>query len=371
MRRSCILYVVGSRFGLGTMAPVIAQMQRRAPRTRHVVVAAGDNDLTEPDLIELGLEEPDYRFDSGSTTPVTAATTVMERIERVVAVEQPNLMVVSGNSTAALAAALTALRLDIRHAKIDAGLRNFDRHVSGEINRVIIDSFADLLFVGCEHGMANLRAEGIDGARIHLVGSTMVDTLNGLAPRLRKSTVTDRLDLVRGEYLLVALRESTLSPGRRLAAILDRLVELSATMTVVLPVPDSVREAVARYVHGSGIKLTESLGYLSFLALEASATAVLTDRGGIQAETTHFGRPCFTLLGRTARTTTLLRGTNRLLGSDPKRIAEIPAALREREEPREMPPFWDGRAADRVADVLTRELTSQSHPPPVAALEAL
>ena len=125
-------------------------------------MVTGEASATEDDLSRLGLAEPDYLFASSPASPVTATTTAMEKIERVVAVEQPSTVVVSGDSTAALATALTALKLGIRCAHIDAGLRNFDRTLPEEMNRVIIDSFADLLFVSCEHGMANLRAESID-----------------------------------------------------------------------------------------------------------------------------------------------------------------------------------------------------------------
>jgi UDP-N-acetylglucosamine 2-epimerase (non-hydrolysing) len=359
MRRSCLVYLVSTRFGAATMAPVIATMRKRAPHARHVTVSIRGATAPGDDLDQLGLAEPDYLLDSGSGSPVSATTTAMERIERVIAVEQPSLVVVSGDSTSALSAALTALKLGIRSAHIDAGLRSFDRKVPEEMNRVIIDSFADLLFVSSEHGMANLRAEGVEAARIHLVGSTMIDTLSSLEPRLGRSATASRLEMSRGDYLLVALREKTLAPSGRLPEILDRLIPLSSVMPVVLTVPREVRETVRRYVRGTRLRLTEPLGYLSFLSLEAGAAAVLTDRGGIQEETTHMGIPCFTLRRSTERTTTLQRGTNRLLGDDPARIAEIPAALHDWRERREPPPLWDGRAATRVADVLEQDVALQ------------
>jgi len=359
MRRSCLVYVVGTRFGAATMAPVIATMRERAPRARHVVVNPAAATALGGDLDQLGLADPDYLLGSNSGSPVTATTAAMERIERVIAVEQPSLVVVSGSSTAALSAALSALKSGIRSVHIDAGLRNFDRRVPEEVNRVIVDSFADLLFVSCEHGMANLRAEGVDAERIHLVGNTMIDTLSNLAPRLGRSGIAARLGVDRGGYLLVALREATFARAERLPATLDRLIELSSTMPVVIPVAEGVRETVARYVHGSRLLLTEPLGYLSFLSLEAGAAAVLTDRSGVQEEATYMGVPCFTLRKSTERTITLQRGTNRLLGDDPARIAEIPAALQERHEEREPLPLWDGHAATRVADVLEHDLALQ------------
>jgi UDP-N-acetylglucosamine 2-epimerase (non-hydrolysing) len=359
MRRTCLLYVVGNNFGLATVAPVIEEMRRQMPRTRQVVAVVGDDVASESELRQLGLDEADYRLGFASTSQVTATTTAMEKIERVAAVEQPGFFVVAGNSAPSLAAALTALGLGIRCAHLDAGLRSSDRGVSAEVNGVIVDSFADLLFVSCERGIANLRSEGIDGQRVHLVGSTVVDALDQLAPHLRHSTATDRLGLGGRPYLLVALRDASFAAGSRLAAILDRLVELSATMRVVMPTPDSAREAVRRYVEGSDIRLTERLDYVSVLALQAGAAGVLTDRDSIQAETTHLGRPCFTLRGRTDRTTTLLQGTNRLLGEDPAAIAKIPPALRKPAPEAEAPPLWDGRASQRVAETLSQELSAR------------
>ncbi len=355
MRRNCFVYVVATRFGAATMGPVVGVMRKRAPRARHVIVDTGAG-TGGADLGQFGLDAPDYRLGSSSGSPVNATTTAMKRIERVIEVEQPSLVVVSGDSTPALSGALTALKLGIRSAHIDAGLRNFNRHIPEEVNRVIIDSFADLLFVSSEHGMANLQAEGIEPARIHLVGSTMVDTLHSLKPRLRGSGAVSHLGTGGGEYLLAALRDQTLAPSGPLPAILDQLIELSSTMPVVLPVANEVREMVARYVRGSQLHLTEPLGYVDFLAVEAGAAAVLTDRGGVQEETTHLGIPCFTLRDSTERTTTLRRGTNKLIGDDPARIAEIPAALKAKRERRETPPLWDGRAAGRVADVLEEDL---------------
>jgi UDP-N-acetylglucosamine 2-epimerase (non-hydrolysing) len=355
MRRTGLVYVIGTRFGAATLAPVIAAMRERAPRARHIVVDASGA-LVADDLGQFGLAEPDYLLDSNSSSPVTATTSVMERVERVIEVEQPRLVVVSGDSTPALSAALASLKLGIRVAHVDAGLRNFDRDVPEEMNRLIVDSVADLLFVSCEHGMANLRAEGVEEARIHVVGSTRIDALRALEPSLESAAAVSRLGLRKNGYLLVALRDESLFQSGRLPAILDQLIELSATIPVVFPISSRFRDATFSYVQGTGVRLTTPLGYRDFLSVEAGAAAVLTDRGGVQEEATHMGIPCFTLRDNTERTTTLRRGTNRLIGADPAGIAEIPAMLRGNREAAEMPPLWDGRASARVAQILEREL---------------
>jgi UDP-N-acetylglucosamine 2-epimerase (non-hydrolysing) len=349
VRRIGIAYVIGSGDGEAAMTPVIAAMKRRVTRARHIVVGSGD------ELDVYGLGEPDYRLTADSDSPVTATTMTMEWIERMVEIEQPSLVVTSGDSTTALSAALTALKLGIPCARIGAGLRSFDRREPEEVNRVIIDSFAELLCVDSEYGMANLIAEGVDPGRIHLVGSTVADTLRLLGARLEHSGFTSQMGIERGSYLLVALRERTLL-GDKLRSILDRLVELSASMPIVMPVPRGIRDGVGGYLSGSRLRLAEPLPYLDLITAEAGACAVLTDLGEVQEKTTCMGTPCFTLRDSTEQMATVQRGTNRLIGQDPAGIAKIPWALRDRGAAPKTPPLWDGLASDRVVDALARSL---------------
>lgn len=360
MQRDCLLYAIGTHFDAVTLAGVIARLRERMPAARHVIVDTGGVTTSLGLRAELGLPESDYLLEAPSGSPVTETTRIMERVERVIEVEQPNLVIVPGDSASTLAAALTALRLGIRSAHIDSGLRNHDRHVPEEMNRVIVDSFADLLFASGEQALTNLKFEGIESERVHVVGSTAADTVRSVQPISKLAGTAARHGLRRGDYLLVSLREAGIRNLSRLRAILDHLMELSRKLPVIFPVGEQVQDTVARYVDGSRLRLTDPLGYLDFLSLQIDATAILTDRGGIQEETTCLGVPCFTIADETERAVTLLRGTNRLIGHDPAGIGEIlPELESERQKPLS-PPLWDGGASARVADVLARTMHLQA-----------
>ncbi len=360
MPRDCLLYGIGAHFDAVTLAPVVARLRERLPSARHVIVDTGGV-TTAPGLrAELGLQECDYLLESGPGSPVTETTRIMERIERVIEVEQPSLIVVAGDSGSTLASALTALKLGIPSAHIDSGLRTHDRNMPAEMNRVIVDSFADLLFVSGEQGLANLKSEGVDVDRVHLAGSTAADTLRQVSTIARLAGTAARFGLRRGAYLLVSLQEAGFPNPSRLRAILDRLMELSRKLPVIFPVGEKVQHTVGRYVDGSRLRLVDPLGYLDFLSLQLDAAAVLTDRGGIQEETTYLGVPCFTAADSTERSMTLLRGTNRLIGADPVGIDKILPALEGRQQPQRPPPLWDGRAGERVADVLAKAIERQT-----------
>jgi UDP-N-acetylglucosamine 2-epimerase (non-hydrolysing) len=352
VRRASVTYVVATSAGEAAMAPVIAEARKRLRRARHVVVAVGEGD----GLAAHGQPEPDYRLALSAGSPVTATTTTMERIERIVEIERPSLVVVSGASTTALSAALTALKLGIPCAQIGAGLRTFDRRGAEEVNRVIIDSFAELLCVSSEHGVANLVAEGVDPDRVHLVGSTMVDGLRSLPDRRpERLSFAAQNDLDERSYLLVVLRERTLA-GATLPRILDQLVGVSTQLPTAMPVPQWIYDGIGHNVRASRLRLLPPQDYLDLISAESDARAVLTDIGGVEEETTCLDVPCFSLRDRTEQSSTVQQGTNQLLGADPIGIAKIPAALAQPRPVVKAPPLWDGRAAQRVADVLARSL---------------
>lgn len=366
MPRDCLLYGIGTHFDAVTLSAVVARLRERLPSARHVVVDTGDV-TTAPGLrAELGMQECDYLLETDPASPVTETTMIMERIERVIGIEQPSLIVVAGDSGATLASALTALKLGIPSAHVDSGLRTHDRSMPAEMNRVIVDSFADLLFVSGEQGLTNLKLEGVEVDRVHLAGSTAADTLRQVATISRLAGTATRYGLRKGAYLLVSLHEAGFGDLSRLRAILDRLMALSRKLPVIFPVGEKIQRTVGRYVDGSRLRLTDPLGYLDFLSLQLDAAAVLTDRGGIQEETTYLGVPCFTAADRTERSMTLLRGTNRLIGFDPGGVDEILPALEDGRQPLGPPPLWDGRASERVADVLVKAMQQREMGVPVA-----
>jgi UDP-N-acetylglucosamine 2-epimerase (non-hydrolysing) len=357
LRRVRIVYVVGTRPNFVKTAPVIGALRARLPEGRHAIVHTGqhyDRLMSEVFLEELGVPAPDHMLEVGSGTHAVQTARTMERLEPVLLEESPDLVVVPGDVNSTLAAVLTAVKMGIPVAHIESGLRSFDMSMPEEVNRIVADRFSRDLFIHSDEGIENLRAEGIADERMHMVGNTMIDTLVALEDRFRAAGTAARLGVEPGAYALVTLHRPALVDGPLLPETVARLAALAREMPVVFPVHPRTRKMMES-VEGDhpGLILTEPLGYLDFLSLLADAGAVLTDSGGIQEETTYLGVPCFTLRDNTERPVTIRAGTNTLLGLDPAAIAGIPAALAARgDAPTEPPPLWDGRAAERIADVV-------------------
>jgi len=359
-----IVYVVGTRPNFVKTAPVIGALRTRVPDGRHAIVHTGqhyDRLMSEVFLEELGVPAPDHMLEVGSGSHAQQTARVMERLEPVLEEERPDLVIVPGDVNSTAAAALTAAKMQVPVAHIEAGLRSFDRTMPEELNRIITDQLSDHLFIHSPEANDNLHAEGIPAKRIHLAGNTMIDTLVALEKRFRAAGAADRLGLQPGEFVLVTLHRPALVDGSLLADAIGQLADLARKMPVVFPVHPRTRgmmEAIDS--KHPGLLLCEPLGYLDFLSLLADARAVLTDSGGIQEETTYLGIPCFTLRANTERPITLTTGTNTLLGLDPAAIASIPALLAERPTSRpEPPPLWDGHASKRIADVVTAKSPSR------------
>src|SRR6476620_5361944 len=360
-----ILHVVGTRPNLVKMAPVIAALRERFPDWPAAIVHTGqhyDRLMSEIFLEELGVPEPDHLLGVGSGSHAEQIARVLERLEPVLRAERPDLVVVPGDVNSTLGAALCAAKLGIAVAHVESGLRSFDRTMPEETNRIGADLIASLCFLHCDEAMENLRAEGVEESRMKFVGNTMIDTLVALMDRIRERHAAATLGLEPGAYLLVTLHRPALVDGPLLAEAMRRLSEVGGELPVLFPVHPRTRKMLdgASY---PGVTVTDPGGYLDFLSLEAQAGAVLTDSGGIQEETTYLGIPCFTLRDNTERPVTVRAGTNTVLGLDPARITEIPELLRSRPAPSGTGPggeageaarpyLWDGRAAQRVADVL-------------------
>jgi UDP-N-acetylglucosamine 2-epimerase (non-hydrolysing) len=355
-----LLYVVGARPNFVKTAPVVAALRRRLPSAEHVLVHTGqhyDTEMSELFLQELAMPQPDHRLRVGSGTHAEQTARVMEALERVVMDDPPTLAFVPGDVNSTLGAALVFAKLGIPYAHIESGLRSFDRSMPEEINRIVADEFGSLLFAHSDEAVANLASEGIDASRIHLVGNTMIDALVLFEPRFRPLAAATALGLEPGNYLLVTLHRPSLVDGDELEVVLGHLDTVAADLPVVFPVHPRTRPRIddQRYPR---VRFMPPLGYLEFLSLESEARAVLTDSGGIQEETTYLGIPCFTLRSTTERPVTIRLGTNTLLGFEPERVASIPDLLEDdRNRSTRRPPLWDGRASERIADVVASYVT--------------
>jgi UDP-N-acetylglucosamine 2-epimerase (non-hydrolysing) len=354
-----IVSVVGTRPNYMKIAPVAAALARRGG-FEHVLVHTGqhyDDSMSRIFFEQLAVGAPDHQLGVGSATHAVQTARVMERLEPLLVELAPDVVLVPGDVNSTMAAALVACKLRLTVGHVEAGLRSFDRTMPEEINRVVADAVADLLFIHSPEARANLLAEAAPENAIFHVGNTMIDTLVAMLPRIDAADAASSLGLRERDYLLVTLHRPALTDGPLLAQALHALQELARELPVVFPVhPRTRRQIESAGLDTSGVKLLEPLGYIEFMALVRSAAALLTDSGGIQEETTYLGIPCFTLRENTERPITVSAGTNVLLGLDPARIAEIPGMLGSSR--RFGPPRiqgWDGAAAQRLVDVLARD----------------
>ena len=364
--RRTVLSVVGTRPNMMKIAPIAAELGRRGDEFEHVLVHTGqhyDREMSQIFLEELGVGEPDYLLNVGSGSHAQQTAAVMERLEPVLLEAEPHVVVVPGDVNSTLAAALAAAKLLIPIAHVEAGLRSFDRTMPEEINRLVADQLSQLLFIHSPEARDNLLAEGCAEADIYDVGNTMIDSLVAMSDRIRDARAPEAHGLLRGEYLVVTLHRPALVDGPLLADAVGQLAAISKTLPVVFPVHPRTRAALDSLridVSVERLRLIDPVGYVEFLSLVAGSAGVLTDSGGIQEETAYLGLPCFTLRANTERPITVSMGTNMLLGLDPARIAEVPRLLSEaRERESHVPPLWDGHAAERIVDVLSRTLGSE------------
>jgi UDP-N-acetylglucosamine 2-epimerase (non-hydrolysing) len=334
-----------------------------APEIEPLLVHTGQHyDANMSDLFfrQLGIPEPDLNLEVGSASHAVQTAEIMRAFEPVVLSHRPDAVLVVGDVNSTIACGLVAVKLGIRLVHVEAGLRSFDRDMPEEINRVLTDAISDLLFCTEQSGVDNLRREGIADAKLHLVGNVMIDTLLRHRERAEQSRVLEDLRLADGHYAVLTLhRPSNVDDPVALAKLLDVLDVVLADQPLVFPVHPRTRQKLtqfglaARVAAQPDLRLVDPVGYLDFLKLMAHARVVLTDSGGIQEETTILGVPCLTLRENTERPVTVELGTNRLVGQQPERIL---AAYREvmaaRGSAARIPPLWDGRAAQRIVEVL-------------------
>ena len=358
-----LVNVCGARPNFMKVAPLMRAFAAR-PGSAVCLVHTGqhyDAAMSQAFFDDLGLPRPDINLEVGSASHARQTALIMQRFEPVVQRERPDAVLVVGDVNSTIACGLVAAKLGVPVLHVEAGLRSFDRTMPEEINRVLTDALSDLLFVTEPAGVANLEREGIAREKIHLVGNVMIDTLLACRELAARSDVLQRFGLATGQYGVLTLhRPAAVDDAGVLGRICEALVEIQRTVPLVFPVHPRTRANLertglrVRLEHAPGVRLTDPLGYLDFLKLLSSAAVVLTDSGGIQEETTVLGVPCLTLRENTERPITVEQGTNQLVGLDPARILAGFQRVREgRREPR-VPELWDGRAAERIADIVVR-----------------
>ena len=360
--RPRVVVVAGARPNFMKIAPILHEIERRETLAAVLVHTGQHYDAAMSDgfFRDLGIREPDANLGVGSGTHAVQTAEVMARIEPILTAQPTAAVIVVGDVNSTLAATVTAVKLGIPVAHVEAGLRSFDRTMPEEINRLLTDAVSTWLFVSEPSGAVNLRAEGADPAQIHFVGNVMIDTLLAQLERARSLDTLERLSLAPRAYAVLTLhRPSNVDDPAKLGALFDVLEEIHERLPVVFPVHPRTAEAIRTRLGGRSLALrtTEPLGYLQFLRLMADARLVLTDSGGIQEETTVLGVPCLTLRRNTERPVTVEQGTNRIVGDDPHVIrSEVRKILEGDPRAGRVPELWDGSAAARIVDVLERDL---------------
>lgn len=348
-----ILAVAGARPNFMKIAPVLQAL--RARQVEHVLVHTGqhyDFRMSGSFFEDLEMPAPDVNLEAGAGSHAQQTARIMTGFEEVCLRERPDWVLVAGDVNSTIACALTAKKLGIRVAHIEAGLRSRDMEMPEEINRLCTDVISDLLFTTDEGASANLRAEGIAEEKIHFVGNTMIDTLLRHVDRARGQALPEGLEC--GEYAVLTLhRPSNVDCDARLQGIFDALEDVANFIPVVFPVHPRTKARLAGIRMHENVRLMEPMSYVRFLGLIARARMVLTDSGGIQEETTVLGVPCVTMRANTERPITCEVGTNVLAGTDPEAIrAAALQAMAGTLRPGKIPEKWDGRSAGKIVDIV-------------------
>jgi len=359
-----VINVVGARPNFMKMAPLMEQFHAH-PEVTALLVHTGqhyDNGLSGVFFRELGMPKPDINLEVGSASHAVQTAEIMKAFEPVLIEHEPDRVVVVGDVNSTIACALVAVKLGVKVAHVEAGLRSRDRSMPEEINRVLTDAISHDLFVTERDGIDNLHQEGIPDQRIHFVGNVMIDTLLKHREKAKASQILDQLGLQRKGFALLTMhRPSNVDDPATLKRLVDVVRKVAQRLPVIWPVHPRARSRLdaaglwTTVEQTVGIRTSGTVGYLDFLALMDATAVMLTDSGGVQEETTVLGVPCVTMRENTERPVTISQGTNVLVGTDPQAILEaVDRALAGPAGPRRIPELWDGHAAERIVQILTQ-----------------
>lgn len=376
-RKLHVMVVGGARPNFMKIAPVVHALRDRVERSRVngmdlkvSIVHTGqhyDKNMSEVFFRELEIPEPDWHLEVGSGSHAEQTAKIMIAFERVLQENIPQIVIVVGDVNSTIACALTAKKLNIMVAHVEAGLRSFDMTMPEEINRKLTDSISDLLFVTEESGFANLRAEGISEDRIYVEGNVMIDTLKRNLEKIRAGRFTPPSSLKefsgngRKYGVLTLHRPSNVDKKETLTPIWSAVSETARRIPLLFPVHPRTRAKINEFdLDQIGITMVDPLGYLDMLYMVKGAAIVLTDSGGLQEETTFLGVPCVTIRENTERPVTVTLGTNYLAGTRPESILAIAnEILSGNPKKGEIPPLWDGKSSERIADIVLENIRNR------------
>lgn len=362
-----IISVVGARPNFMKVAPLHRAFAQYSDRITHQICHTGqhyDPRMSDAFFNDLDMPQPSYFLGVGSGSHAEQTARVMVEFEKVCIEAKPDLVLVVGDVNSTIACVLTASKLHIPTAHVEAGLRSFDRAMPEEINRIATDAICDYCFVTEQSGLDNLAHDGFAPERTFFVGNTMIDSLHYALPKAEQSGIVAELGLEAKNYVLMTIhRPSNVDSPEQLAMLLKIFAELAKERDVVFPVHPRTRKNIEQNGLQSLIEanprvhLIDPQGYVHFLALMKNADFVMTDSGGIQEETTVLGIPCITLRTTTERPSTCTLGTNILIAPTEENIRrEINTMLHGERKKGSIPPLWDGNAAGRIASIIVEHL---------------
>ena len=364
-----ITIVAGARPNFMKVAPIIKQIhatQSTSARIRYRLVHTGqhfDHKMSGSFFEELGIPDPDVNLGCGGGTQAEQTAAVLVGFESELMSHKPDLVMVVGDVNSTMACAISSKKLGVPVAHVEAGIRSGDMGMPEEINRIVTDSISDYFFTTSLSANELLVRQGVAPSRIFFVGNTMIDTLISNLDRLKKPSIFENARLKPREFFLLTLhRPGNVDNSETLKAVLNAVVEGSRGLPIVFPVHPRTQKILATFDREfEGIIQTDPLGYLEFMYLLQNSKAVVTDSGGITEEATVLNIPCMTLRDTTERPETVLIGSNELVGTDPKNLADYFQMLfSNRWKSARVPDLWDGKAARRIVEVLVG-LSAKAH----------
>lgn len=358
-----IILVAGARPNFVKIASIMKAFQER-PEIDPYLVHTGQHysaSMSKLFFEELGIPQPNINLEVGSGSHAVQTAEIMKKFEQVLLEQNPDYVLVVGDVNSTVACTLVAVKLGTKVIHVEAGLRSYDRTMPEEINRIVTDALSDYLFVTEKSAVKNLKKEGIAENKIHFVGNVMIDTLLRNKSKSDKSDILNKLGLLPGSYATVTLhRPSNVDNNTTMNGILDAFAYIEKELTIVFPMHPRTKKnleengLMTRLNQLKNLTIIDPLGYLDFLKLMANSKVVITDSGGMQEETTILGVPCLTLRENTERPVTITDGTNRLIGMQRDEIINEFQKVLTGHFSKAIPPRWDGKAAERIVDVLLK-----------------
>jgi UDP-N-acetylglucosamine 2-epimerase (non-hydrolysing) len=360
-----IISVVGARPNFMKIAPIHKAFLKHKDIIKHSICHTGqhyDAKMSEIFFKDLEMPEPEFYLGVGSGSHAEQTARVMIEFEKVLIKEKPDLVIVAGDVNSTIACSLVAVKLGIKTAHIEAGLRSFDRAMPEEINRILTDSISDYLFVTEESGITNLEHEGVSKEKIFFVGNVMIDSLVNFLSKADKSDALNKYGLKPDEYFLITMhRPSNVDSQETLQQIIKLLNFFAEKVKVVFPVHPrtmkNIQSAGLEKQLNKNLILTEPIGYIDFLSLIKNARLIVTDSGGIQEESTYLGVQCITVRDNTERPITVKLGTNQLIGTNLESVKTAAIKiLGGNIKKGSVPPLWDGHTAERIVEIIFNDL---------------